>query len=131
MNLNTTRFILPPEDFLQLVRLKWHFMLSGVLLPVVCVVSLLENAIAIAVLLQVRTGRGSIGATSRAYYIVLAVANIGNLVFLQLGKQFAEYGLRYLTGGRLFFSLPDKSVHFSKLCVCVCVTNIHIRQFDV
>ena len=83
-------------------------MLFGVLLPVVCVASLLENAIAIAVLLRVRTGRNGIGATSRAYYIVLAVADIGNLVFLQLGKQFAEYGLRYLTGGRLFFSLPNK-----------------------
>ena len=110
MSLNTThrRFILHSVALLESVRHHWHFMLFGVLLPVVCVASLLENALAIAVLLRVRSGRNGIGATSRAYYIVLAVADIGNLLFLQLGKQFAEYGLRYLTGGRLFFSLPNK-----------------------
>ena len=72
MSLNTThrRFSLHSVDPLESVRYKWHFMLFGVLLPVVCVASLLENALAIAVLLRVRTGqrrhRGDLSSVNSA-----------------------------------------------------------------
>ena len=107
MNLNTTPFIPHSDDLLESVRHNWHYLLSGLVLPVICVVSLAENALAIVVLLRVRPGRG-IGATSRAYYMLLAAADIGSLLSCQLGKQFAEFAMHYLTGGRLYFSLPHK-----------------------
>lgn len=94
------------QVFLGSLSQNWHFLLSGLVLPSICAVSLLENSLAIVVLLKIRPGRG-IGATSRAYYIVLAFADIGSVVGCQLGKQFAEYGLRYLTDSRLYFSLPN------------------------
>ena len=107
MNLNTTSLTPHSKDFLESMRQNWHYLLSGLVLPVIAVVSLAENALAIVVLLRVRPGRG-IGATSRAYYMLLAAADIGSLLSCQLGKHFAEFAMRYLTGGRFYFSLPLK-----------------------
>ena len=75
------------------VQQNWHLFFSGLMVPVVCL-SALENALALAVLLRVRAGRG-LGATSRAYYLVLAAAYIGYLLGYHIAKCFAEFGLRY------------------------------------
>ena len=85
------------------------YLLSVLVFPVICFVSMAENALAIVVLLRVRPGFG-IGATSRTYYMLFAAADIGHLLCCYLGLQFGEMGLRYgyLTGGRLYFLLPSE-----------------------
>ena len=123
------------EDLLENVLQNWHLLFSGLVLPVICGVSLLENALAIWVLLKMRTGYG-IGATSRAYYIVLAAADIGNLLFYHLSRNFTEFGLRYVSGGRVYFSWPTKcptdfvclSSKFLTFCAIVCRYNCTVSR---
>ena len=87
------------------VQQNWHLFFSVLMVPVVCL-SVLENGLALAVLLRVRAGRG-LGATSRAYYLVLAAAYIGYLLGYHVAKCFAEFGLRYpnADGNTYFLSL--------------------------
>lgn len=88
---------------------NWHFLFTGLVLPTVCVVGVAENALAIYVLaFRLRRGRCGIGATSRAYYVVLAAADIGYLLCYHMSKNFAEYGLRFVTGGHFYFSLAAR-----------------------
>ena len=110
------------ESLSSSLSANWHFLFTGLVLPMVCAVSVVENALAIYVLVfrlrapragsrrgsRVAGGGGGIGATSRTYFVVLAVAHIGYLICYHLSKNFAEYGLRFVTGGRFYFSLASR-----------------------
>ena len=59
--------------------------------------------------------RAELGSTPRFLYTVLAIANLGTIVFTYLTSTFAEYGLFFVTGGRTYLNAVDTTVWGCKL----------------
>ena len=101
---------------------NFTYYFCALVLPVVCVVGLLENALSIWALVRIGPS-GSIGPTSRLYYMALAALELGNLIVYYLVNLFGttrvylkcvlysselvlrpgDYGLHFITNGAFYW----------------------------
>lgn len=89
--------------------LEWwansHYAFAAYVLPAVIVISALENAFTLVALLTMRHG---IGRITHALFVGLAVADLFDLFTWYGLTIFADYGLRYLTGGAISLSAVNQ-----------------------
>lgn len=76
-----------------------HHAFVGYGLPVVLVVSTLQNSFTLVALIGMRRG---IGRTTRTLFMALAVADLFNLVVWYGLQGVADYGIHYLTHGEFY-----------------------------
>lgn len=77
-----------------------HHAFVGYVLPVLLLVSTLQNLFTLAALCGTRQG---IGRTTRALFMALAITELYNLLMWYGLQGIADYGLHYLTHGNFYF----------------------------
>ena len=73
-----------------------HYYFAGLVLPLVALAGIVENALVLFVLLRLT---GVLGASTRFYCLAIAASQIGSLLFTHLANNFLENGVEFLLRG--------------------------------
>lgn len=96
-------------NWFQLQELSWglfHYIILAYSVPVICVLGAIENFAIVVVISKVRSG---IARTARLYYLSLAYFSIGYSLYMFVNT-WSEFGLKFLTQRRFFFSIIETNV---------------------
>ena len=83
-----------------------HFVFLGYIVPVVLVVSALQNGFTLVALFRMNKG---MWYTTRALFMALAVADLFYLLIWYGVEGFADFGLHYITNGELYLHIVNES----------------------
>lgn len=119
-------------NWFQLQEIAWgcfHYIIFSYVMPVICVISIIENFAIIIVIPKMPSG---IAKTARLYYLAIAYCDIGFMTYYLV--LFFVSGLKFTTQATFYLSLVDYNLAACKalqgLTVFLCVLVMFVFTFD-